>query len=423
MYKSSAFILLVLLGFSVASLANLNHNFYTKINQYDKAYPEKEEKSSKKENTNDSSQHKNETMTGVWISYLELQEFSQKYEVTEHNYRKFISNIYDNCVFYGINHVFVHIRPFSDALYPSKLYPWSNVLTGTQGQNPGFDPLKIMVEEAHNRNLYFHAWINPYRVTNNDDVSQLSPKSTITMWINSDNNRNVLKYNEKYYLNPAKKEVQEYILAGVTEIIEQYAVDGIHFDDYFYPSFTTKDYNMEFDALEYSVYKRKSIQNKKTLLTIPAWRRNQVSQLIKSIHKQIAQYNEKNRTNILFGISPVGNLDCLRSDYQYYVDIDKFMKSDQYIDYVCPQIYWGFQNPEAPFQDVLNQWCQLSKNSSVQLIVGLPVYKVGMNEESFDTEEFQDAGIIDKMINVCKKQNADGIIYYRYNDMIKIKQK
>ncbi len=421
MRRYLVFVMLLVLGTAVSFLTNFDHTFDRRLGKWESRSGGDAPAGQQKEKDQE-----DEPLTGVWISYLELQEFSKQYQKKEQtqkkeqNYRDFIGDIYDHCVSNGVDHVFVHVRPFSDALYPSQWYPWSKVITGRQGEDPGFDPLDVMIEEAHKRNLSFHAWINPYRVTNDRNISQLSPKSTIYKWITSKQSRNVLYYGGKYYLNPSRRAVQKHIIDGIREIITSYPVDGIHFDDYFYPSFTTDDYNRQFDAYEYSAYKKKAFRQGKIPLTIANWRRRQVGNLILAAHELIRAQNEKNRTNILFGISPVGNPDVLRSDYQYYVDIDKIMNSSRYVDYVCPQIYWGFENPDAPFQETLDQWIRMKKSPDIKLYVGLPAYKVRSETEAAGEPEFRKKSILDRMRESCRKKKTDGIIYYRYADLIRL---
>lgn len=397
MYHCVLFILIGMLGFSSALLIN-----YT------------EQKSSGVLNS-DPKQVSKIMIKGVWISYLELQEFPNRYEINQYNYRKFIEDLYDNCVSHGMNHVFVHVRPFADALYPSDYFPWSHIITGQQGKNPGFDPMKIMIEEAHKRELKFHAWINPYRVNNIENRFKLDKTSNISIWMNHNDNRNVIQYNQQNYLNPSKISVQEYIIKGIKEIIENYPVDGIHFDDYFYPSFNKENIYNSFDYIEYNKYRQSTMKRNKSTMSLPDWRRNNVSVLVNKIYGVIQDHNENYKKKIIFGISPVGNLDCLINDYQYYVDIHRFVNKNGYIDYICPQIYWGFKNPEAPFDKVLNRWYKLCKDTNVDLYVGLPVYKIGTKDYKYEKKEFKDSKVIDKMIKKCKKKNIKGLIYYRYD--------
>ena len=140
-------------------------------------------------------------------------------------------------------------------MYPSSYYPWSRFITGTQGEDPGYDPLAYFVKAAHNRGLQFHAWINPYRVTGYHNTwDQVSEQSPAKKWLSDSdpsNDRWVLKQNGAYYLNPAISQVRDLIIGGVREVVQNYDVDGIHFDDYFYPEVDNSDPNRWFDKPEY----------------------------------------------------------------------------------------------------------------------------------------------------------------------------
>ena len=233
------------------------------------------------------------------------------------------------------------------------------------GKNPGFDPLKIMVSVAHDNGMKIEAWINPYRVSSGStSYKALSSKNQARKWHNKKSTRrNVLAYQGNLYYNPAKPQVRKLIINGVKEIVKNYEVDGIHMDDYFYPSFTSYDVNSAFDAKEY-----RSSAMGKNKTGIAAFRREQVSTLVKNIHSAIKAINP----DVTFGISPAGNLDNLTSDYAYYVDIYKWLDSTDYVDYICPQIYWGFNHPTASFDKMTNRWMKAAKSKKVKVYIALP---------------------------------------------------
>ena len=185
-------------------------------------------------------------LRGVWISYLDW----DKLPADQAGFQKGVDQILERCVELKMNAVFVHVRSDCDAMYPSAYFPWSRFVTGTQGKDPGYDPLAYFVETAHKRGLQFHAWINPYRVTGNmNRWNQVSDQSFVKQWLSdedSSNDRFVLRQNGEYYLNPASEDVRQRIIDGVREIVEKYDVDGIHFDDYFYPEVNDSDENKWF---------------------------------------------------------------------------------------------------------------------------------------------------------------------------------
>lgn len=311
-------------------------------------------------------------LRGVWISYLDW----NKLPADEAGFKRGVDQILERCVALKMNAVFVHVRSDCDAMYPSRYFPWSRFVTGTQGQDPGYDPLAYFVDTAHKRGLQFHAWINPYRVTGNlNRWSQVADESFVKQWLSdgdSFNDRWVLKQNGEYYLNPAVEEVRQRIIDGVREVVENYDVDGIHFDDYFYPEVNDADENKWFDKPEYD--------KSGSALTITAWRRDNVNRLVRGVYQAVKEIRPK----VQFGISPEGNVANLRSENRLFVDIDTWLSGDGYVDYVMPQIYWGFEHrlsdgSPAPFafSNNLKTWIQLKKKGNARLYLGLAMYKAG----------------------------------------------
>lgn len=319
--------------------------------------------------------------------------------------------MFDNCVKENLNAVVVQVRPFSDALYASDYFPWSGYISGEQGKNPGFDPMAYMIEAAHTRGLEFHAYLNPYRVEAKSNYKLLSKDNPAKRWLEDDddtNDRNVLLFGEQYYYNPAIEEVRELIVDGVREIVERYDVDGIHFDDYFYPTLGTK-YKSNFDYLEYKEYT--AVQKAAGLEadSIDVWRRNNVSTLISEVYAAV----KKADSSVVFGISPAGNLNNLRAKDRYYVDIDLWLSTPGYVDYICPQIYWGFEHGTCPFAETTDKWAKLITTPEVNLYVGLALYKAGTN----DTVEWANNDtIIARQVKYLRNSKfADGFFLYRYD--------
>jgi uncharacterized lipoprotein YddW (UPF0748 family) len=352
-------------------------------------------------------------MRAVWISYLEFKTTGY----TKEEFQSYINEIFDNCVDMNMNTVVVQVRPFGDALYPSKYFPWSKYISGEQGKDPGFDPLAYMVTAAHDRGLKFHAWINPYRITlESSDFSALAEDNYARKWYeddDEDNDRNVLAFDtnsngiDNLYYNPASVQVRNLIIKGVQEIVKNYDVDGIHMDDYFYPSLGTK-YQTTFDSIEYSDYVISCITKGTVPNTIVNWRRNNVNYLVKRIYSEIKKIDSK----VVFGISPQGNIDNLYSSSQHYTDVEKWMSSNEYIDYICPQLYWTFQNKIVPFDKNLDRWLSLRKSSTVNVYVGIPTYLAG---SSADTEWKESDDVLKRMVEYGRETGlVDGYIFFRY---------
>ena len=314
-------------------------------------------------------------MRGVWVSYLDWNGWAKD----EAGYKKAMDQTLDLCVQKGLNAVFLQVRPDGDAMYPSQYFPWSKFASGKQGKNPGYDPLAYAVQAAHQRGLQLHAWINPYRITGYlNRYSDLCASNPAIAWAkdgDSSNDRWVLCQNGEYYYNPAIPQVRQLIIDGVKEIVTNYEVDGIHFDDYFYPNLDDSKAETWFDYPEY--------QASGTSLSVAAWRRNNVNELVRGVYGAVKSI----RPQALFGISPEGYLQNLRKDTRQFTDVDAWMTQSGYVDYLMPQIYWGFeakQNGQAAgyaFANCLNEWVTLKKKGNVKLYVGLALYKTGTDAE------------------------------------------
>lgn len=256
----------------------------------------------------------------------------------------------------NINVVLFQVRTSSDAFYNSDLVPWSHYLTGTQGVNPGYDPLQEAINEAHSRGMELHAWLNPYRV--GSDTQYYAP------------NHPALSHPDWYvvfqgtrYWNPGLPEVRDHICDIVREIVENYNVDGIHFDDYFYPSgakSTTNPYVFD-DRLAYEQYGNN--------VNIHTWREENVNQMVLSVKNTIKAI----RPYVTFGISPMGTHSNAMTVYANGVT---WMKS-RYVDYLAPQIYWEIGHPTADFDANIRFWNNESAGTAV--VPGIAAYKYGDN--------------------------------------------
>lgn len=333
--------------------------------------------------------------SGMWVSYLEFEgvDFS-----SEAAFKNEIIAVFENCRAMGLSTVIVQVRPFGDALYPSQIFPWSHLITGTQGVDPGYDPLEIMVSVAHEKGLRFEAWVNPYRVqlTKNKpaDLSAGNPAVQNPTWVTAAENG--------LYYSPSLAQVQELVVAGVREIIQNYEVDGIQFDDYFYPTV-----DEEFDA-----------QYLPAGQELAAWRRENVNSLVRKVYAAIKEEN----TAVTFGISPQGNTD---NNYtQQYSDVALWMREGGYVDYVMPQIYWGFDyetssgSTRFAFENCVNEWLSLPRAQGVQLYIGLGAYRVGAGDgsaaQSAGEGEWYTGENLAAQARALKALRADGFAIYRY---------
>ena len=361
-------------------------------------------------------QEEAQELNGVWISYLEW----EKLPVEKAAFQTAVNEMLDNCVNWGMNAVFVHAHSHTDAMYPSDILPWSKFVSGIQGKDPGYDPFGYFVQAAHERGLQIHAWFNPYRVTgymmSMDDLADSSP---VKQWLSdaaTENDRWVLYQGGQYYLNPSIPQVQQLVVDSVKEVAQNYDVDGIHFDDYFYPSVDDNDPAAWFDKPEYEA--------SGSTLSIADWRRENVSQLVSQVYTAVKSVN----SNLVFGISPQGYLPNLRSDTSMFVDIDRWMSQSGYVDYIMPQLYWGFEaknlrkEPAAyAFDWNLASWIDLKNQGNVKLYLGLGMYRAGTNvaDNNEVSEWLRYNDIIRRQVEAGRASGqVSGYCYFSYSSFL-----
>lgn len=344
----------------------------------------------------------------MWISYLEYGGSAK----TEEQFTSNMTKTFNNCVKYGMNTVIVQVRPYSDAMYKSSYFPWSKYASGTLGKDPGYDPLEIMINLARKKGLRIEAWINPYRITTGTtSASSLPDGHPAKKWMQSSSSsvkRRVLSFDGNLYYNPSKSEVRTLIINGVKEIVKNYDVDGIHFDDYFYPQLNST-YKTAFDAKEYNTYVEQKEEKGETPASIVSWRRSNVNKLVKGVYAAVKEI----KPEVVFGISPAGNIDNLLSSSGYYANVKTWMASDQCVDYICPQIYWSFQNKTCPYAATVDRWISLKKSDTVDLYIGLAVYRAGTNVEA---EWKNSSDVLKRQVVYGRgKKEVSGFAFFRYD--------
>ena len=340
----------------------------------------------------------------IWLSYLDLKPMllnSDDSSVGQEQFTKNIEQAFDNVKALGLNTVIAQVRPFSDALYESELFPWSYLAGGEEGVDPGFDPLEIMVEEAHERGLRLEAWLNPYRVRNSATNAELSAENPATAMLKTGD---AIQYNGAITYNPASKKAQQLIVDGVREIVENYEVDGIHFDDYFYP--TT---DVAFDAASYAQY-----QTGGGTMSLADWRRENVNQLVRAVYAAVKEIDPE----VVFGISPQGNME---NNYdKQFIDVEEWLTEDGYIDYICPQIYFGFDNSTYPYAETVEAWSDLIEND-VQLYIGLSPYKIGTEDTYAGSGRWEWANsgdILVRQVDTARQaEHYKGFSLFRYDSV------
>lgn len=299
-------------------------------------------------------------LVGVWVPYFSLDTAEHTQEAFEEHYRQIAQTAQEK----GINAMFVHVRPFSDALYPSAYYPWSHILTGTQGRDPGYDPLEFMIETAHSLGMEFHAWLNPLRVKTAETPAALAENNPYVQ-LGEEYPQYFMEYGGGVYLNPAYPAMRTLIADGAAEIAENYEVDGIHFDDYFYPA--------EDPALDSAAYEAYA-QSVEEPLPLLEWRAANINAMVAQVYESIKAV----KPEVVFGISPQGNM---QNDEAMGADVATWAAVPGYVDYLAPQLYYSFENEALPYQQALEEWAALPRHQGLELYAGLALYKAGTDAD------------------------------------------
>ncbi len=350
-----------------------------------------------------------EEMKGVWVSTVANLDYPSTRTTDSQALKQEADEILDNCQDLGFNAIFLQVRPASDAFYKSDIFPWSQWLTGSQGTAPDndFDPLEYWVSEAHKRGIELHAWVNPYRITTNGiELTSLANTNPARQ-----HPEYAVKYsNGNYYYNPAIPEVRQLVIDGLMEIVDNYDVDGIHMDDYFYPGSEFADSN------SFAQYSR-GFEN------IEDWRRDNVNLLIKGIRDALDERN----SSVEFGISPGGiwankNQNSLGSDtnghqsyYAIYADTRKWAL-ENWIDYIAPQIYWEIGHSVADYATLADWWSDTLKDSPTKLYIGIADYRCDGADSS---SVWYNGNAIEKQLAYNKNiSKISGVIHFRYGSIM-----
>jgi uncharacterized lipoprotein YddW (UPF0748 family) len=317
----------------------------------------------------------NRQLRGMWIATVGNTDWEKGPAGKQ---KKAYTRLLDTAKAMNMNAVFVQIRPNSDAFYDSPYEPWSQWITGTQGKDPGYDVLDFMLKEAHARNLEFHAWFNPYRVSRQDDLKKLSPKSPARQhpdWVR--------KYGEGLWYDPGLPQVRDLATKAVMDVVGKYDIDAVHFDDYFYP------YPEDGDFPDGAAYKTYGKGMKRA-----DWRRKNVDTLVQDLSARIHEA----KPWVQFGISPFGvwrnrgsdpagsPTSALQSYDDIYADTRGWIKKG-WLDYVTPQLYWPIGDPRADYAELAAWWAAQVKGTGVQLTIGQAAYRVGEDATWKDSAE------------------------------------
>ncbi|MFJ1648643.1 glycoside hydrolase family 10 protein [Streptomyces sp. NPDC088258] len=310
-------------------------------------------------------------LRGMWIATVANRDWPSKAGLTAAAQRTELLGHLDTAVERGLNAVVLQVRPTADALWPSPHEPWAQCLTGTQGKDPGWDPLGTAVREAHARGLELHAWFNPYRVANHTDPARLvatHPARVHPEW--------TVPYGGKLYYNPGLPEVRAFVQKAMLDAVERYAVDAVHWDDYFYPYPVA---GQTFD--DAAAYRRHG----SGFSSKAAWRRDNIDRLVRETGERI----KKTKPDVRFGISPFGvwrnaATDPLGSDTRggvqtyddLYADTRAWVRKG-WVDHIVPQLYWSIGDAACDYAKLLRWWDGVVRGTGVDLYVGEALYKAG----------------------------------------------
>ena len=338
---------------------------------------------------------------GVWVATVDNIDWPSRGNFNSDSQKVELIKLLDMHQRNGMNAMVVQIRPVTDAFYPSQYEPWSEFLTGTQGQPPVpyYDPLEFMVAETHKRGMEFHAWMNPYRA-----VFNIYKSSIAATHITKIHPEWFLTYGDKKYFDPGIKEVQQYVTNVVKDVVSRYAIDAIHFDDYFYP--------YKIPGKEFPDYA--SFNKYGNGMSKDDWRRSNTDSIISMLSIAIKKENPKCQ----FGISPFGvwrNIDKdpvngskttgAQTNYDdLYADILLWLQKG-WIDYVAPQLYWEFGHKIAPYEVLIDWWSKHTYGRNCY--IGLGIYRAGSNAA------WKDVTQLPRMIDALRNTpNIQGMIFF-----------
>lgn len=287
-------------------------------------------------------------LRGVWVATVANINFPTSQALSAEAQQNELRELLDVLADAHCNAIFFQVRPESDALYKSDLEPWSRFLTGTQGKDPGYDPLQVLVEEAHLRGIEVHAWFNPYRAKSSQASNAVLPHISLTQ------SKFAYPYDVGLWMDPGAIVVQDHVAAVVADVVKRYDVDGIHFDDYFYPYPNGTPFP---DSATYAAYQALGGQ-----LSLHDWRRDNVNTLVQRVAGEILA----TKPWVRFGISPFGiyrpgippGIVGLDQYDSLFSDPVKW-KAEGWVDYLAPQLYWPSTQTAQAYGPLIDWWSKL----------------------------------------------------------------
>ncbi len=339
-------------------------------------------------------QQEDNAVRAVWVSYLDLADVIV---ADEADYRSRLDALFENLARIRTTDVYFQVRAFGESLFESEVLGTRNERYAQY--SAAVDYLGLALEQAHSRGLRLHAWLNPYRL----GAVGSGYCAALVETLCAQDPYAVREYEGNWWLNPASACVKALNTDYAAEILQKYEVDGLHLDDYFYP--TTDE---SFDGESYAAYLEQGGS-----LELAEWRCGNVSELIANLYGKLREL----APGALLGVSPDASID--RDMNRHYADVQLWCTSEGYIDYICPQIYFGYDNATMPFLFTLRQWSQLC--TAVDLIAGLSFYKVGAYDTyagSGANEWLTNTDLISRQyLDAIALENCRGAAFYRYGSM------
>jgi uncharacterized lipoprotein YddW (UPF0748 family) len=373
--------------------------------------------------------YREDDMRAAWVS--NVANIDTPRGLSEEDYKKALVRIIETAAEYNMNALVFQVRPTNDAYYPSKLNPWSRFITGVEGQDPGFDVLQFVIDEANKHGIRIHAWMNPYRV-GMKPIDEFGSKEAYLETLHENNwarlhpEHTILDGLNKVILSPSHPEVIQFVTDTIMEVVNNYDVDGVHIDDYFYPYAKISDEAELEDYLKYRESENQSMDD---------FRRMNVDKMIKSISDAMKNSLNKKGNKIEFGISPFaiyrshisidpetgwekgsyhskGVLQCYLG---LYSDIYRWMK-EGWIDYVVPQLYFPFERPDVTYHDLTMWWSNIAKETNTKLYTGNAIYQMGAQ----DKVEWANPDEIKNQLSFNSQfENIKGSVFFTFKDFFK----
>ncbi len=347
-------------------------------------------------------------LRGIWVSQFDMHPIYRdgNKQRDKQDYENKVKTMVNNLKRDGFNAIFLQLRPNGDSMYESKFYPNSKYIAGTYGGDTEYDAVKIFLDIAKNNGFTVDAWINPFRLCREDELENHG-KSILYDWYTEGLGKRIEMGDDGIlYLDPSYKEATELIVSGAKEILEKYDFDGIHLDDYFYPT------EFEFEdgtELQNSAYG-----------DMGEFRRANINRTVKALYEAVHSFEGKR-----FGVAPAGNIYSLSSGW--YVDIYKWLSEDGFVDYIMPQLYFGFENEHCPFEKVFSDWESALKNNGTKLYIGLSAAKCALGSEGFEDSyagangkyEWRDnKDILARSVGVIESsERAEGFCFFTYSSL------